>query len=85
MKRVKIWHHVKVLLTGFASALSGAATLAFAGLAVVNFATIPADGGYMAVCRFFASLALLAFALGCMYEQGKRKRARKRKGVSTHD
>lgn len=69
--------HGKTLLRGFAKSLYGTAVAGLIGLAVYGFASIPAEGGYTAVCDFIGAAASLAVALTAMYAFGGKKQPKK--------
>lgn len=72
-----ISRHGKILFRGLIKTLYGAAVAALVGLAGYGFATIPAEGGYAAVCEFMVALLTLSVAFGGMYTFGRRKRKKK--------
>ena len=73
----RLAYHGKVMLRGAAKTLYGAAVAALVGLAGYGFATIPAEGGYAAVCEFMVALLTLSVAFGGMYTFGRRKHKKK--------
>lgn len=71
-------YHGTVMFRGAAKSLYGAAVVGLIGLAIYGFASIPAEGGYTAVCDFIGAAASLAVALSAMYAfggRGKKKTA----------
>ena len=72
-----IGFHCLVLLRGLVKTMYGAAAAGLIGLAVYGFASIPAEGGYTAVCDFIGATATLVIALNGVYAFGvRRKRGR---------
>lgn len=65
--------HGGILLRGAVKSLYGAAVVGLIGLAIYGFASIPAEGGYTAVCDFIGAAASLAVALSAMYAFGGRR------------
>lgn len=72
-----LWHHSKILLTGFYRMLFGTAIAALIALSVFGFAMIPTVNGYLAVCEFVGAIATMCMALAGMYAMG----CSKKKGV----
>lgn len=70
----EIAYHVKILVRGFGRVVYGTAVAGLFGLAVYGFTAIPAEGGYVAVCDFIASMATLLIALNGMYACGARRK-----------
>lgn len=70
----EIGYHCKVLVKGFGRVVYGAAVAGLFGFAVYGFTVIPAEGGYVAVCDFIASMATLVIALNGMYACGARRK-----------
>lgn len=69
-----IWNHGKVLGRGMVKALSGAGAAGLVWLGIHGYAAVPAEGGYVAVCDFIASTAMLFLAGLAMYLMGGRCR-----------
>ena len=63
----------KTLLRGLAKSLYGSAVVGLIGLAIYGFTSIPAEGGYTAVCDFIGAAVSLAVALSAMYAFGGRR------------
>jgi hypothetical protein len=82
MKKEAIRNHLRIMFAGFLRTLHGAATAGMFGLSVYGFVTIPAEGGYTAVCSFIAAIAAAFVALALMYAlgAGKQKRSDAKKG-----
>lgn len=72
----KIVYHGKVLLKGFMRMVCGACTAGLVGLAAYGFATIPSEGGYVAVLNFITAGLVLALAFTFMYAMGGGKKKR---------
>lgn len=70
----KIIYHGKILMKGFLRMTCGALTAGFVGLAVYGFATIPSEGGYVAVLNFICAALILCMAFTIMYAMGGGKR-----------
>ena len=68
--------HGKILMKGFLRMTCGAITAGLIGLAVYGFATIPSEGGYVAVLNFIAAATILSMAFTCMYAMGGGKKKR---------
>ena len=69
-----IINHGKILMKGFWRMTCGALTAGFVGLAVYGFATIPSEGGYVAVLNFICAALILVMALTIMYAMGGGKK-----------
>lgn len=69
-----IWNHGKVLGRGMVKALCGAGAAGLVWLGIHGYAAVPAEGGYVAVCDFIASTAMLFLAGLAMYLMGGRCR-----------
>lgn len=69
--------HAKVFIKGLSRVLFGTLTAGAYGLAIYGFMSIPAEGGYTAVCDFVAAVATLSVALSCTYYMGRGKGAKK--------
>lgn len=72
-----LWHHSKILFTGFYRMLFGTAIAVLIALTVYGFAMIPQGSGYVAVCEFIGSTATVCVAFAGMYAMG----CGKKKGV----
>ena len=74
-----VWHHSKILFTGFYRMLFGTVIAGLIALAVYGFIMIPSGDGYVAVCEFIGSIATVCIALTGMYAMGcsKKKGAKK--------
>lgn len=64
----------KILCKWLMRTLSGTAVSATIALAVYGYASIPGDGGYLAVCEFVLATATLGVALGFVYFIGGGKK-----------
>ena len=73
----RVSYHGKILFRGLVKTLYGAAVAGLVGLAGYGFATIPSEGGYVAVCEFVVALLTLGVACGAMYTFGCWKRKKK--------
>ena len=69
-----IGFHGAILLRGFAKVLYGAAVAGLIGLAAYGFYMIPSEDGYVAVCDFIGSIAMLSVALTSMYAFGQKRK-----------
>lgn len=69
-----IGFHCSILLRGFVKVLYGAAVAGLIGLAAYGFYMIPSEDGYVAVCDFIASIAMLSVALTSMYAFGQKRK-----------
>lgn len=65
-----IGHHGQILCKGFLRMVFGAATAGLLGSAIYGFIMIATDSGWTAVCEFVAAIAMMVFAVTCMYIQG---------------
>lgn len=72
----KIVYHGKILMKGFLRMTCGAVVAGLIGLAAYGFATIPSEGGYVAVLNFMAACLLLGIAFAFMYAMGGGKKKR---------
>lgn len=68
------WFHGKVLGRGVVKALCGAGAAGLVWLGVHGYAAVPTEGGYVAVCDFIASTAMVILAVLAMYLMGGRCR-----------
>ena len=71
MKNVKISPYFKKALRGLLRMLAGAAIAGLFIIAIFGYASIPSEGGYVAVFTFVASTATLVVALSNMYLIGR--------------
>ena len=69
-----IGFHGAILLRGFAKVLYGTAVAGLIGLAAYGFYMIPSEDGYVAVCDFIGSIAMLSVALTSMYAFGQKRK-----------
>ena len=65
-----IGFHAKIALKGLARMIFGTGTTGILALAIYGFITVSSESGWVAVCDFVASSALLFMGLICMYVQG---------------
>lgn len=68
------WFHGKVLGRGVVKALCGAGAAGLVWMGVHGYAAVPTEGGYVAVCDFIASTAMVILAVLAMYLMGGRCR-----------
>ena len=68
------WFHGKVLGRGVVKALCGAGAAGLVWLGIHGYAAVPTEGGYVAVCDFIASTAMVILAVLAMYLMGGRCR-----------
>ncbi len=67
-----IGFHGGVLLKGFIKMLYGATMAMLATVAIYGFASVPSEGGYIAVSSFLLSTCTMLVALGGIYSMGLR-------------
>jgi hypothetical protein len=70
MKKDIIIYNAKTLLRGLVRVIWGALNAGLIGLAVYGFTSIPNEGGYVAVCDFIATIAVLVLAFVSVYMLG---------------
>ena len=70
----RIGRHWRILRKGVVRIVYGAVTACGFAVALGEFAAVAFKGGYDAVWYFLLASATLVVAVGCVYDQGSRKK-----------
>ena len=73
-----ICRHGRILMRGMWRTVYSTLVAGLAALAVIAFAAIPGEQGYVAVTDFIAAVSTMAVALVCIYCLGEKPRKTKK-------